>query len=266
MGGLMKKMPVTAVTFLVSTLAIAGFPGLSGFFSKDEILYMTFANHRSLYWVALATAGLTAFYMMRLFIYTFLGKCRYHHPEKIHEAPAVMTVPLIILAALAVVGGYVGLPHILGHNYFGDWLAFLGQKTPHHIEGSVLQEGQLMLISAGWGVICMGLALLVYLKWEGLTAGLKKSLATIYRLMADKFRVDELYEFIFVRPIHRLSEGFLFRIFDVKVVDGFLVHGFVDASWFLMRSFSLMHSGLVSQYLLYLLFGLAFVLVYVVFG
>lgn len=266
MGGLLKKMPVTGWTFLVSTLAIAGLPGLSGFFSKDEILYMTFANERILYWVALFTAGLTAFYMMRVFIYTFLGECRYHHPDKIHESPAVMTLPLVVLAALAAVGGYVGLPHILGHNYFGEWLGFLGQKTPHHIDGSTLQEGHLMLMSASWGIICMALALYVYLKNPAITKELKKSFGALYRLMSDKFRVDELYEFLFIRPIHRVSESFLFRIFDVKIVDGFLVHGFVDSSWFVMRSLSLAQSGLLSQYLLYLLLGLGFVVVYVVFG
>ena len=265
MGGLFKKMPVTAMTFLVSTLAIAGFPGFSGFFSKDEILYMTYANafHPVLYIMALLTAGLTAFYMTRVFIYTFMGECRYHHPEKIHESPAVMTVPLVILAALAAVGGYVGLPHILGHNYFGDWLAFLGQKTPHHIAGSTLQEGHLMAISAGWAMLSMGLAFVVYLKMPGFTGQLKKSYKGVYQFMVDKFRIDEFYEFLLIRPIQRFSDSFLFRIFDVKVVDGFLVHGFVDASWFIMRSLSILHAGLVSQYLLYLLLGLIFVLGFV---
>lgn len=264
MGGLWGRMPITAVTFLISVLAIAGFPFTSGFFSKDEILYMTYANapHRAYYWIGLFTAGLTAFYMMRLFVYTFMGKTRYAHPEKIHESPFVMTFPLIVLAILALGFGFIGMPHILGHNYFGEWLAFLGQKTPLTISGSSLQEAHLMMLSGLVGIFSLLFALVVYKKFPSFTVKLKRHCHRAYNLMLNKFKVDELYEMTIVKPIKVFSEAVLYKVFDKGVIDGISVHGFADVSRFFSRTFSALQTGILSHYLIYMLLGFVLILGY----
>lgn len=248
MGGLWGRMPVTAVTFLISTLAIAGLPPLSGFFSKDEILYLVYAHApRSVYFLAMVTAGLTAFYMMRLFVYAFLGRCRYPHPEHIHESPWMMTVPLVILALFAGIGGFLGVPEIVGHtlgikNHLASWLADLHQHTPHQVDGP-LQEGALMLISAGWALFFTGLAFVLYRRNLSWTRNLKIRFATVYQLIANKYRIDELYAFLFIRPLRSLADFLLYRTFDVKFIDGLLVHGPADAAQFVGQIFSRVQNG-----------------------
>ena len=263
MGGLWKKMPITAITFLLFTLAISGIPPFSGFFSKDEILYMTYANgqHPIYYWLGLLTAGITAFYMMRAFVYTFMGETRYKHPEKIHESPAVMTYPLIILAVFASLVGFIGLPHIFGHNWFGHWLNSLGQHTPHHIDGSFLQEGHLMLISTAWAVFCLYMAYRLYTKNLNFTAPIKKSLSFLYNLVYNKFKVDELYNALIITPIKVISDCFLNKIFDAKIIDGLMVNGLAHASRFFARSLSIIQTGYINHYVFYLLIGLWLVLI-----
>ncbi len=155
-GGLKKYMPITYTTFLVAALAISGFPGLSGFFSKDEILWYSFANAGTFFWlIGVLTAMLTSFYIFRLFSLTFLGQERFDH-NKIHphESPAVMTVPLIILAVLSAVGGYVGIPEIFSGengNLFQNWLEPVYEPVKNLISHSSVhshtQEIVLMLIS-----------------------------------------------------------------------------------------------------------------------
>src|SRR3989304_1895332 len=129
MGSLKKRLPVTFTTMFIATLAISGIPGLSGFFSKDEILWKSFSSghgHVALWLVGTAAAGITAFYMFRLVFLTFFGESRME-PEvekHVHESPYSMTVPLMLLAVLSVAGGWVGIPHVLGgHNYFEAWLS-----------------------------------------------------------------------------------------------------------------------------------------------
>lgn len=266
MGGLLKRMPITGATFLVSTLAIAGVPPLSGFFSKDEILFLVHENafHPAIYWVALFTAGLTAFYMMRLFVYAFLGKTRYKHPDHIHESPLAMTLPLIVLAGLAAVAGFVGLPAVLGHNHLGEWLHFLGQKNPPHNDVTEALEVRLMIFSAGWGGFCLLASWYVFSRAHHLTLNVKSSLRVLHEFAANKFKVDELYNAVFVRPIKALSDAVLYKFFDVKIVDGLMVHGFVGVSRFMSRSFSSLHTGVISHYLFYFVLGLCFILGFLV--
>jgi len=263
MGGLWKKMPITAVTFLICTLAIIGIPPLSGFFSKDEIIYMTYANgpHQYYYWFALLTAGITAVYMSRLFVYTFTGKTRYHSPEKIHESPWTMTFPLIVLAFLAIIGGAVGIP---GHSWWAGWLKTLGQVTPHHIEGAPLQEFQLMGISAGWAILCSAVAFLLYKRNLEFMEGFKRRFRLLYSFVYHKFRVDELYNALIVKPIKTTSEYVLYKFFDEKIIDGLMVNGLAYSSRFIGRCLATLQTGLIGHYLLYLLLGLCFVMAYVV--
>lgn len=266
MGGLLRRMPITGATFLISTLAIAGVPPLSGFFSKDEILFLVHENafHPAIYWVALFTAGLTAFYMMRLFVYAFLGKTRYKHPDHIHESPLTMTIPLIILAGLAAVAGYIGLPAVLGHNQLGEWLHFLGQKTPPHNEVTEALEIRLMILSAGWGGFCLLLSWYVFSRAHHLTLSVKSTFRLFHEFAANKFKIDELYNAAIVRPIKALSDVVLYKFVDVKIIDGFMVHGFVNVSRFVSRSLSSLHTGIIAHYLFYFLLGLCFILGFLV--
>ena len=164
MGGLRKKTPVTYWTFFIACLAIAGIPGFSGFFSKDEILWKAFSSshgHLLIWLLAAVTAGMTAFYMFRLFFGTFHGECRASEEVKhhIHESPRVMTIPLMILAVLSLVGGYVGIPHLLGGGNAIEAIPGAGLRTrtpgdsrrrrlkssvrPGRPEGAPAQEGSL---------------------------------------------------------------------------------------------------------------------------
>lgn len=263
MGGLLKKMPITAITFLICTLAISGIPPLSGFFSKDEILYMTYANapHRLYFWVGLLTAGITAFYMMRLFALTFLGKTRNPHPEHIHESPSVMTSPLVILSILAVISGFIGLP---GHSWLNAWLEQLGQHIPHHIENSVLQEYHLMGISVAWAALSSFAAFFIYTKKPQWAEACKHRLGSLHRLVYNKFRIDELYNGVFIVPIKALSESFLFRFIDKTIIDGVIIGGLTGSTRFVGRCLSAMQTGLLGHYLMYFLAGLGLILMLLV--
>lgn len=260
MGGLRKYMPVTFITFFLSTIAIGGVVPFSGFFSKDEILYLVYANapHRSFYWIGLLTAGITAFYMMRLFVYAFLGKTRYEHPEKIHESPWTMTLPLIILATLATFAGALGLPG--EHNWIGHWLGFLGQVTPHHIENSVLQEHELMAISTVWALFCSGLAFVLYKRNLEWAAGFKRRFAMIYSFVYHKFRIDEIYNALVIAPIKSISENVLYRFMDRTIIDGIMVNGLGNSVRFVGRCFAGLQTGVVGNYAFYLLIGLILVI------
>lgn len=233
MGGLRSKMPITFWTFLLSTIAIAGVPFFSGFFSKDEILWWSFgstAGHPIFWVVAVCVAGMTAFYMFRLVFMTFFGAQRTDARAKDHipESPWTITVPLIILAFLAVVGGYVGVPEVLGgSNNFGNFLApvFGHAQELHHLSahGSHAVEYTLIALSVSIALIGIYLAWLMYLKNPELPARFTAKFASAYRFVFNKWYIDELYDFMFVNPCKKLGT-FLWRAFDVKVVDG-LVNG-----------------------------------------
>ncbi|MGH7335970.1 MAG: proton-conducting transporter membrane subunit, partial [Myxococcota bacterium] len=238
MGGLRKHLPSTYKTFLIATLAIAGVPGLAGFFSKDEILGATFLAQvpaaKLLWAVGLATAALTACYMFRLVFLTFFGAFRGTHEQEhhLHESPKVMTLPLWILAVGAVVAGFIGVPsgmwELLGQ-HDRDWLAALlapviaalpGHAAEPHAASHALE---LLLIGASVAAAALG----IFLAWRLWGGG--KGLAAddafaakspgLYRLLADKYRVDELYDALFVRPIQRAAR-ICWKVFDELVIDG----------------------------------------------
>ncbi|MBI4412445.1 MAG: NADH-quinone oxidoreductase subunit L [Deltaproteobacteria bacterium] len=265
MGGLFKKMPVTATTFLVSTLAIAGIPPLAGFFSKDEILWNTFLyGSWPFYGVALFTAGITAFYMFRLFVTTFLGKTRHPHPDHLHESPWVMTIPLIILAVLAAVGGFLGVPEVLGgHNRFHHWLAAVMPPSVGH-EGNPALELGLMGLSTFWALVISLISVALYRRNLNWPAVITERFRSVYNLVLEKFRVDELYDALIIRPIRVVSEKFLWKISDEKLFDGFLVHGWTDMAGFSARVLSRIQTGLVGHYLLYLWVALVALLIFTV--
>lgn len=225
MGGLRAAMPWTYGTFLVSTLAIAGFPPFSGFFSKDEILWLAYAGtHGSvaLWLVAWAAAGLTAFYMFRLLFLAFHGESRVdpHVQAHLAESPRLMTVPLAILAGLAAVAGFVGVPAVLGGgNRFGQWLAPVfahgGGHAAHH---AVALEFGLMALSVALAAGGAALAWAMYVKGAvspGRIAGIAGGLP--YRVVWNKYWVDEVYDALVVANVLRLSR--VAAAFDAHVVD-----------------------------------------------
>ena len=237
MGGLWSHLPSTSKTFLIATLALTGCPFLAGFFSKDEILWQAFSSrhgHWLLWLVATAVAGLTAFYMFRQVFLVFFGECRadHHTQEHLHESPAVMTVPLWILAIGSVLAGYLGVPHALGGfagipHVFNDWLApVLGAHGPvaggeaHGAPGGELAlELGLMAVSVAVALSGFLLAYLMYFRgtirpdtFSELAGGAP------YRLVLNKYWVDEVYDRVFVRGTLLLSR--VAAWFDQNVIDG----------------------------------------------
>ena len=238
MGGLRKKMPITFITFLLSTLAISGIPFFSGFFSKDEILWWALASTRGhwvLWLVGALAAALTAFYMFRLVFMTFFGEQKTDARAKDHipESPLVITLPLMILAALATLGGFLGVPHVLG-NLFGHFpnkiehfLAPIFEHTQHmhHIEahGTAATEFTFMGISVGIAVFGIGLAWFMYCKNPQMPAQIVAKVPKLHKAIFNKWYIDEFYDALIVNPTKRLGT-LLWQVFDVRLVDG-LVNG-----------------------------------------
>ena len=230
MGGIAKKVPLTYATFLVGALAIAGFPGLAGFFSKDEILWKTFCSSQgsNLLWLFGALAALfTAFYMFRLLFLVFHGKSRVEHERELHlhESPPTMLFALVVLAILSIFGGYVGVPKILGgHNLFESFLEpaftryFVLESATEGLHFLSL-EWTLLLASVAIALLGIFLAWVLYLKRAQIPATLTARLPGIYNLILNKYYVDEVYGALFVIPGRKLSE-FLYARFDLGIVDG----------------------------------------------
>jgi NADH-quinone oxidoreductase subunit L len=225
MGGLRRRLPWTYRVFLIGALAIAGFPGLAGFFSKDEILAAAFGTgHYAVWALGLAGAGLTAFYMFRLIFRAFYGpKTSGPDAERpVHESPPVMLRPLRVLAGLSIVGGYIGLPHVLGgRNWFG---AFLEPSTGRHeITLAAPTELLLMVLSAAVAVAGIAAAYIVYVRKGGAPARrLAERLSGLYRVISRKYYVDEVYSGVLVNGM--LQTGRAAAAFDRWVIDG-LVDG-----------------------------------------
>ncbi|MEP6994675.1 MAG: NADH-quinone oxidoreductase subunit L [Acidobacteriota bacterium] len=275
MGGLKSKLPVTFWTFLIATLAISGIPPLAGFFSKDAILAGVFeagsGSARLLWAVGLFTAGLTAFYMFRLVSLTFFGPFRGTHEQEhhLHESPSSMTIPLIVLAGLSIVGGWVGLPAVFGENAnrFARFLAPVFEPIAgHEAEHAALPHATEWLLM-GLSVAVAASGLLLAWKWyakdEGrVPARIAAAFPGLYALVADKFRIDELYGALFVRPFAWLARA-LWKVVDVLVIDGILNAAafLVELAGDLLR---FLQTGNARNYALTLLLGLVALLIWVV--
>jgi len=246
MGGLKNKLPITYWTFLVGTIAIAGIFPLAGFFSKDEILWKTWSSGHPVLWgVGFLAAGMTAFYMMRLVAMTFYGENRASEEVKshIHESPATMTVPLIVLAVLSIVGGWIGWPHFLGGGaWFETWLepVFSGGHGAHaavghaadaahgagHAAHDVAMEWTLAGASLAWGLLGLLAGWFVYTKKLATADSFKKFAGGFpHKVLLNKYYVDEGYEAAFIRPGFRLSKSVLWKVIDAGLIDGLLVNG-----------------------------------------
>jgi len=232
MGGLSKKIRWTYLTMLTATLAIAGFPPFAGFFSKDSILLSAFQNKNggrtagyALYGFGLATALLTSFYMFRLIFLTFHGKQRYdEHKVHVHESPRTMLVPLMILAVLSIIGGWLAAPAMLGAgpDYFTKFLQpVFGGSEAVGPEGEVraleLTLAGIAVINALIGVT---VAFWLYLKGSGKADSLAKSMWGAYATLLNKYYVDELYAAMIVKPLLWISTNVLWKAADVAGIDG----------------------------------------------
>jgi len=304
MGGLWRKIPITFWTMTVGVLAIAGIPPFAGFFSKDEILYQTFVSHnpvgKLLWLVGLATAGMTSFYMFRLWFKTFFGEPRleqgsmeHHgaavharstttltmvaekdeelaHGHGVHESPWIMLLPLVILAGLSVVGGWVGVPAALGgHNEIEHFLA------PVFASGTVAEapvaaggnglELALAAISVLVAVVGFYVAYLFYFKKPGTAAAIARRNKLAYTTLENKYWVDEFYQNFLVTPLLMFTRGFLELLFERGVVNGsgravgFGTRGF---AWMTRSQIS----GNIRSYAGWLAMGAAVVIAVMVFG
>jgi NADH-quinone oxidoreductase subunit L len=224
MGGLRKTIPITFWTMSAAVFAISGLPPFSGFFSKDAILYQAFLSPTAgpiLWFVGLVTALLTAFYMFRLWYLTFFGESRSHevHP---HESPWSMLAPLVILAVLAVAGGWIGIPRALGGgDQFAKFLEPVVKDaalvTP---EGSVNQERLFSVLSVVMALIGWFVADLFYRRKPGMADRVVARIGGLYTLLVNKYWIDQVYNAVIVAPLLFASRYLLWGAFDRGLVNG----------------------------------------------
>jgi len=286
MGDLRKHMPHTYRTFLIATLAIAGIPPLAGFFSKDEILYKAFV-HQSTIWessgyvlwfIGLTAALITAFYMFRAVFMTFFGQSRVdpHVAAHLHESPAVMTTPLWILAILSIIGGWIGIPWIESFNLFPQWLepVMKGKAVVQHMAGglpvhdvhhSLSFELMLALVSVIVAAAGIFIAHKFYLEKPELPTKLAYGrFFPVYRLVLDKYRIDELYDSLFVKPCLWISQKIMWKFVDEKMIDG-TVNGMASIALIWGKWTRRLQTGYVQNYALMIVIGVMLIFSYIVY-
>ncbi|OPX20509.1 MAG: NADH-quinone oxidoreductase subunit L [Desulfobacca sp. 4484_104] len=257
MGDLKKHLPITYWTFIMATLAIAGIFPFAGFFSKDEILFKSLVDGHILYWmIAAAAAFMTAFYMFRLIFMTFHGESRVkpevlHH---VHESPPVMTLPLIALAVLSTIGGFVGIPIIEGANVFHEFLApAIAHVHRPEIHYPISFEVFMMVVSVIIALLGINTAYRMYIKRPELPQLVTEKIPLLYDLIYHKYYVDELYAATVVNPI-KMGSDFLWKGVDEKVVDG-AVNGSAGLVEWLSYHIRKLETGYVQNYALAILIG-----------
>ncbi|WP_316840764.1 NADH-quinone oxidoreductase subunit L [Pedobacter gandavensis] len=261
MGGLRKKLPVTFMTMLIGTIAIAGLPPFSGFFSKDEILAHVYAHDKTMWAIGVFTAFLTAFYMFRMLFLTFSGKYRgtHHAEEKIHESPKSMTIPLIVLAVLSAIGGMIGVPEALGGSHWlSHWLAPVIKHTAEAPDHAT--EYMLMAVSVIGVLVAIGFAYVKYVKQNHIPVPDEGKRSALANLSYHKFYIDEIYDLIIRRPLDAFST-FFYKIIDNKIVDG-IVNGLGWGTSEASKGLRLVQSGNVGFYLLMMVVGIISLLLY----
>jgi NADH-quinone oxidoreductase subunit L len=294
MGGLKKYMPVTYAVFVIAGLSAGGFPGLSGFFSKDEIIWSAYASHSSVgkfVWVlSLAGAFFTPFYTFRLIFRTFFGEFRggAHHDDHghgshgsshgsghdshgsahdshgghgdhhIHESPRIMTIPLMLLAVGAVAAGWIGIPPILGGGaHFAEFLKPVVGHPEFH--GTHAEEWAVMGLSVLIGFAGLGLAAFLYLRQTNLPETISKQFKWIYTVLLNKYYVDELYNFILIRPTLWIAKKILVGITDGKIIEG-IVNGIPKTIGVFAGQLRKAQSGLAHHYAIIMAAGAFFIM------
>jgi NADH-quinone oxidoreductase subunit L len=248
MGGLYKKMPITTWTFVIGALALSGIPPLSGFWSKDEILLGAFSSgHIGLYILGSLVAFMTAFYMFRLIFVAFFGENS--GGEQAHEAPATMTVPLIILAVLAVFSGFVGSP-LMG-NAFAHYITYPGAE--HHMPNATI-----MIVSSLLAVSGIFLAWAIYQKkWLNYEL-LKVKMGGLYQLLYNQYYIDEFYGWLIKHFVDGTAK--IMEWFDLQVING-LVNGIAWLTGYLGISLRYTEDGQVQSYAIYMYAGIVILLI-----
>ncbi len=253
MGNLSKKMPITTWTFVIGALALAGIPPLSGFWSKDEILLGAFSSgHYFLYGIASLVAFMTAFYMFRLIFVAFFGSN--HGGEAAHESPAVMTVPLILLAILSVGIGLVNSP--VGNYWLSAFITYPGAE--HHAASPMI-----MIISAALALAGIYLAYLIYQKQRISAEALKEKFSTAHRVLTNKYYIDEFYAFLIAKCVDAVA-AFMFW-FDTKIVNGF-INWLANSTGKLGKLLSYTEDGQVQTYALCMYAGALLIVVLSIFA
>jgi len=267
MGGLKKHMKTTHLTFLIGTIAIAGIFPFAGFFSKDQIIAVAFEENKLMFALGLVVSACTAFYMFRLYFLTFTGKFRGTHDQEhhLHESPAVMTIPLVVLAVLSVVGGFIGLPHAVGESMHMHW-----HWLDHYLEGTVVMPAlhmdlntELMLMLTATLIAVGGIyyAWLIYAKRGEQALEDKQITSASHKLLLNKYWFDELYNAIIRKPVDAISAA-LNKVVEPKIVDGLVetTAASPDAAGSKLR---LLQSGSLFFYILIFITGLIALLLYI---
>lgn len=264
MGGISAALPITSVTCTIAALAIAGVFPLAGFFSKDAILYsaMTSEHGGLLFWLAGAAGALmTSLYIFRLIFKTFHGKCNLtmEAQARLHESPRIMTVPLQILAALSIVGGWIGIPLIRGADIFGG---FIESALGGHVEGhhEVFYEIMMMLISLAIAFLGIYIAYQLFIGNINGGAAYAERWPRLYRLVLNKYYVDEAYDCMVIQPIKRISRR-MWKDFDDGFVDSF-VGGVGDFVRLIGAAVRQLQTGFVKSYAITMLVGVLAVVLY----
>ena len=260
MGGLKGKIKITFITMFIGTIAISGIPPFSGFFSKDEILAHAYDRSKILWILGMITSMLTAFYMFRLVFLTFFGKFRGTHEQEhhLHESPSSMTIPLIVLAALSIVGGLLGLPEFWG---MSNWMH-------HNLESVILRpeisiphhetEWTLMILAIVAAVSVIYFAYMVYIKNRVLPVNKEEQLKPWQRVIYNKYYVDEIYDAVVRKPLDFLSTGF-HKFLDIQLIDG-IVNGIGSLVKSVGSVARLAQSGNISFYITGMVMGVVLII------
>lgn len=264
MGGLKSHMRITHLTFLIGTIAISGIFPFAGFFSKDQIIAVAFEENKLFFVLSLVVSACTAFYMFRLYYLTFHGSFRGTHEQEhhLHESPKSMTIPLVILAVLSIVGGFIGLPHAIGHDMGMHW-----HWLDHYLADTLLMPA--MMMHSGTEIALMILATVIalasiYYAWRvykqqgQLALEDKEITGSGHRMLVGKYYIDELYDSLIRKPVDALSQ-FFNAVMESKVIDGILqgVSWSVTSTGELLRK---VHSGKLYIYILITVFALILLL------
>ena len=285
MGGLRKYLPYTFWCMTFATFAIAGIPPFAGFFSKDQILWSAWSGGYHVLWlIGIITAGMTSFYMFRLWFLTFFGEYRGPNPETAghahaaggshghgapHESPWVMVAPLMILALLSLVGGWIGVPHVLqGSDHFGSFLSPVFNATAATAEGAAEQgeattELAFTAISVAVGLLGLLAAWWLYYKRPELPAKMAKAAGGLYTFVLDKYKVDELYGAVFIQPLIALSSTVFWKGIDRGLIDG-AVDGSAAGAREVSDEMRHMQSGNIRSYAGWVAIGAAAVIAFMV--
>ena len=266
MGGLRKHTPITFITLFCASLAIAGFPFTSGYFSKDEILVAAYHHSPWMFWVGVVTAGMTAFYVFRALFLTFFGEYRGPNPHAAghghghgddhghghsapHESPLSMTIPLMLLAVGSLAGGFLSVP---------EWLEPMFKLSEHH-------DPMLVYISVGAGLFGIALAYFMYVLQPALPGRIAASARGLYTLINNKYFVDELYDATIVHPLLEGSKTVLWRGVDAGLIDG-SVNGVGSRARGLGSVLRLLQGGNIRGYAAWVVLGSVLVILYVGLG